>query len=186
MRPARVTQSARLVRDFSFALVFIYPSENRSECFASVSGLVLVLIVYNDVALLDAYIDSILAVRVSNAVAITTASNLLAATWRNADLNVDALWLFAAAAVSLALNSTWIINFDDLLNSTAVHFVPVNVLNALKQFFWSFVQQNCFRCRCRWYQSWNDWNGCQVNCESWPGNDDCKHGACQFHQFAHG
>ena len=75
---------------------------------------------------LDAYVYSVLAVVVSNAVTVTAAADQFATTGWDADLDVNALW---SAAVARIFASTWVLNSDDLWLCTWRHFVAVLVNN---------------------------------------------------------
>ena len=94
-----------------------------------------VLIVDFDVVPLDADIDSILAVVITDAVSVTAAADQFAARGRNADLDVHAL-----RCTAVVFARTGILHGDDLRLSTARHFIKILVLHVR-------VQWHRVRCR---------------------------------------
>lgn len=108
----------------------------------------LVLVVDFDVVLLHSHVHSVLAVVVTNAVAVSLTGDQFATAGWNADLNVNALWTTAAAWV---VARTWILHSDDLWLSTRRHFVTVLVLHVGVESDWS-----CFyKVTVLWNRHWS-------------------------------
>lgn len=86
----------------------------------------LVLVVHFNVISLDADVNSVLTVVVTNTVAVAAAADQFATACWNTDLDVNTLW---SAAATWIFAGTWIFHCDNLRLSTWRHFVAVLVNN---------------------------------------------------------